>query len=114
EALVVDFFAGSGTTFHATALLNADDNGRRRCILVTNNEVNEDQAKTLAKEGHYPGHERFEKHGVAESVAWPRCRNVINGRRDDGTNLPGVYLNERELSEGFEENLEYFRLDFLD
>ena len=111
---MVDFFAGSGTTFHATALLNVDDNGRRRCILVTNNEVNEDQAKTLAKEGYYPGDEQFEKHGVADLVAWPRCRNVINGRRSDGTSLPGTYLNEQELSEGFEENLEYFRLDFLD
>ena len=114
EALVVDFFAGSGTTFHATALLNVDDNGRRRCILVTNNEVNEDQTKTLAKEGYYPGDEQFEKYGVADLVAWPRCRNVINGRRSDGTSLPGTYLNEQELSEGFEENLEYFRLDFLD
>lgn len=114
EALVVDFFAGSGTTFHATALLNADDNGQRRCILVTDNEVNEDQTKTLAEEGYFLGDARFEKHGIAESVAWPRCRNVINGKRDDGTNLPGTYLNERELSEGFEENLEYFRLDFLD
>jgi len=114
EALVLDFFAGSGTTFHATALLNADDNGRRRCILVTNNEVNEEQTKALAKKGYYPGDAEFERHGVAESVAWPRCRNVTNGRRSDGTPLPGVYLNERELSEGFEENIEYFRLEFND
>jgi adenine-specific DNA-methyltransferase len=39
DATVLDFFAGSGTTLHATALLNAEDGGRRRCILVTNNEV---------------------------------------------------------------------------
>jgi len=39
NALIVDFFAGSGTTFHATCLLNAEDAGSRRCILVTNNEV---------------------------------------------------------------------------
>jgi adenine-specific DNA-methyltransferase len=114
QALVVDFFAGSGTTFHATALLNADDGGKRRCILVTNNEVSEDQTRGLAKEGCYPGDSRFEKHGIADAVAWPRCRNVINGRRDDGTDLPGTYLNEEELSKGFEENIEYLRLDFLD
>ena len=34
--------------------------------------------------------------------------------RDDGTALVGEYLNGRPMAEGFEENLEYFRLDFLD
>lgn len=36
NALIVDFFAGSGTTLHAVNLLNAQDQGHRRCILVTN------------------------------------------------------------------------------
>ena len=39
SALIVDFFAGSGTTLHAVNLLNAEDGGHRRCIMVTNNEV---------------------------------------------------------------------------
>lgn len=39
NALIVDFFAGSGTTLNAVNLLNAADSGQRRCILVTNNEV---------------------------------------------------------------------------
>lgn len=34
DALVLDFFGGSGTTLHATYALNADDDGSRRCILV--------------------------------------------------------------------------------
>lgn len=34
DALVLDFFAGSGTTLHAAFELNAADGGRRRCILV--------------------------------------------------------------------------------
>ena len=51
NALILDFFAGSGTTLHAVNLLNAMDGGCRRCILVTNNEVSEDEAKTLTKEG---------------------------------------------------------------
>jgi len=38
DALFLDFFAGSGTTMHAVLELNAEDSGRRRCILVTNNE----------------------------------------------------------------------------
>lgn len=37
---ILDFFAGSGTTLHATMQLNAEDGGNRRCILVTNNENN--------------------------------------------------------------------------
>ena len=36
-ALIIDFFAGSGTTMHAVNLLNAEDGGHRRCIMVTNN-----------------------------------------------------------------------------
>ncbi len=114
NALIVDFFAGSGTTLQATCLLNAEDGGQRRCILVTNNEVNEKEAKQLNEAGHWPGQVEFEKHGICESVTWPRCKYVINGQRDDGTQLPGVYLNGREMKEGFEANLDYFKLDFLD
>ena len=40
SSLVLDFFAGSGTTLHATMQLNAEDGGHRQCILVTNNENN--------------------------------------------------------------------------
>ena len=46
NALIVDFFAGSGTTLHAVNLLNAEDGGHRRCIMVTNNEVSDEEAKT--------------------------------------------------------------------
>ena len=41
NALIVDFFAGSGTTLHAVNLLNAEDGGHRRCTMVTNNEVSD-------------------------------------------------------------------------
>lgn len=54
-ALIVDFFAGSGTTLHAVNLLNAEDGGQRRCIMVTNNEVSEDEAKSLKNKGYNPG-----------------------------------------------------------
>lgn len=114
NALIVDFFAGSGTTFHSTALLNAEIGGNRRCILVTNNEVTEKKEKTLALEGHFPGDPEFERYGVAESVAWPRCKTSVLGRREDGSLLEGDYLNGRHLQEGFAENIEYLRLDFLD
>ena len=114
NAIVMDFFGGSGTTVHATALLNAEDGGNRRCILVTNNEVAEKEAKRLGEEGILPGDREFERHGVCEAVTWPRCKYATQGRRDDGTALPGMYLDGTEMKDGLNENLEYFRLDFLD
>jgi adenine-specific DNA-methyltransferase len=113
EALVMDFFAGSGTTYQAVAMLNADDGGERRCILVTNNEVKESVATELATKDIFLGDSEFEARGVCEAVTWPRCRAVTTGERADGTPLEGVQLDGREFSEGFEENLECFRLDFL-
>ncbi|MDO8468150.1 MAG: site-specific DNA-methyltransferase [Candidatus Peribacter sp.] len=114
DALILDFFAGSGTTLHATLLLNAEDSGTRRCILVTNNEVEDKKSKILAKKNIHPGDSRFEKYGICEEVTWPRCKYVVDGKRDDGTELSGEYLNGRELSKGFEENIQYLRLDYLD
>lgn len=40
NSIILDFFAGSGTTGHAVAQLNAEDGGNRRYILCTNNENN--------------------------------------------------------------------------
>ena len=40
DSIVLDFFAGSGTTGHATMQLNKDDGGNRQFILCTNNENN--------------------------------------------------------------------------
>lgn len=54
NALIVDFFAGSGTTLHAVNLLNAEDGGHRRCIMVTNNEVSDAEAKSLTKQDTSP------------------------------------------------------------
>jgi len=92
NALVVDFFAGSGTTLHAVNLLNAEDGGCRRCILVTNNEVSSDEAKSLKQKGYHPGDTEWEEYGICRAVTWPRTRNSILGNRLDGTALVGDYL----------------------
>jgi adenine-specific DNA-methyltransferase len=97
QALVVDFFAGSGTTLHAVDLLNAADGGKRRCLLVTNNEVSEEEARSLAASGHRPGDPEWEQHGICCSVTWPRCKYAILGRRDDGTELDGEYLTGKTV-----------------
>jgi adenine-specific DNA-methyltransferase len=114
KAIILDFFGGSGTTLHATALLNNETGGSRQCILVTNNEVTDKVEAKLLEQDIFQGDPEFEKHGVAESVAWPRCRSVVTEHRLDGKQLEGDYLHGRAMSEGFDENLEYFRLDFLD
>ena len=104
-ALVLDFFAGSGTTLNAINLLNATDGGTRRCILVTNNEVSAEKSALLTAEGLQPGDEDWERHGICRSVTWPRSKYTILGQRDDGTVLPGEYLTgktvEREKSRNF-------------
>lgn len=114
DALVLDFFAGSGTTLHATAYLNSQDDGRRRCFLVTNNEVKAEIADALHKRGIYRGDIEWEAAGVFESATRPRTKAAITGIRPDEKPVEGGYLDEREYAEGFEENVEFFRLDYLD
>ena len=115
NALIVDFFAGSGTTLHAVNLLNAEDGGNRRCILVTNNEVSDDEAKALKKQGYQPGDEEWEKLGIARYVTWPRTVCSITGQVVNGKPLKGEYLgSEISMSDGFAANAEYFKLGFLD
>ncbi len=71
SALILDFFAGSGTTLHATMVLNAEDGGSRRCILVTNNE-----------------------NGICEQVTYERNRRVIKGyTTPKGVAVAGLVAN---------------------
>jgi len=115
DALIVDFFAGSGTTLHAVNLMNAKDGGQRRCIMVTNNEVSEAEAKSLTKQGFKPGDEEWEKLGIARYVTWPRTVCSIEGHDVNGNPLEGNYLgSDLPMSNGFEANAAYFKLGFLD
>ena len=67
----LDFFAGSGTTLHATMQLNAEDGGHRKCILVTNNE-----------------------NRICEEVTYERNKRVINGyTTPKGEEVPGLTAN---------------------
>lgn len=56
DSIILDYFAGSGTTLHTTMTLNAEDGGNRQCILVTNNENN-----------------------ICEEVTYERNKKVIQG-----------------------------------
>lgn len=115
NALIVDFFAGSGTTLHAVNLLNEEDGGNRRCILVTNNEVSDAEEKNLRRAGYTPESDEWQKLGIARYVTWPRTVCSIEGHDINGEPLKGKYLDtEKEMSEGFKANAAYFKLGFLD
>ena len=115
NALIVDFFAGSGTTLHAVNLLNAEDGGQRRCIMVTNNEVSDAEAKALTKQGYKPSDEEWEKLGIARYVTWPRTVCSIEGHDVNGKPLKGNYLGSNiPMADGFKANAAYFKLGFLD
>lgn len=115
NAIVLDFFAGSGTTLHAVNLLNAEDGGHRRCILVTNNEVSNDEAKAFSKQGLKPGDVEWESHGIAKYVTWPRTVCSIEGHDINGQPLKGTYLDsDRKMSDGFAANACFYKLGYLD
>lgn len=114
NAVVLDFFAGSGTTGHAVAKLNGEDGGRRRFILVTNNEVGPEQATALRAAGHVPGDPGWEEQGIAEHITWPRIRAAITGCNPQNRPVPGTYLDGTSMADGFHENVEFFRLAYLD
>ena len=115
NALILDFFAGSGTTLHAVNLLNAEDGGNRRCIMVTNNEVSNDEAKKLSEQGYRQGDEEWEKLGIARYVTWPRTVCSIKGEDINGKPLKGSYLgSDIPMADGFKSNAIFFKLGFLD
>lgn len=115
NALIVDFFAGSGTTLHAVNLINAEDGGNRRCIMVTNNEVSADEAKALSAQGYQPGDLEWEELGIAKYVTWPRTVCSIEGHDVNGNPLKGNYLvSDRPMADGFKANAAFFKLGFLD
>jgi len=80
DSVIVDFFAGSGTTLHATMQLNAEDGGHRQCILVTNNENN-----------------------ICEEVTYERNKRVIEGyTKPNGEFVEGLKDNNlRYFKVGF-------------
>lgn len=85
NAVVVDFFAGSGSTAEAVIRLNEEDGGSRQVILVTNNELGKDEDKKLRAQGHLPGTPEYEGLGVFHNVTKPRVKTVITGIREDGS-----------------------------
>ena len=114
EAIVLDFFSGSGTTAHALMRLNKQDGGRRQCISVTNNEVAADEQKALREQGLRPGDPEWEKHGICDYITKPRVAAAITGKTPAGEPIKGDYkfTDEFPMADGFEENAEFFTLTY--
>lgn len=74
DIVVLDFFAGSGTTAEAVLILNQEDDGSRSFILSTNNE-----------------------NKIAENITYKRLKNVVNGYG----NTKGISANIRYFKTGF-------------
>lgn len=84
SSLILDFFAGSGTTGQAVLELNADSDSNRRFILCTDNENN-----------------------IASNVCYPRLSKVINGYTKQGSE------EDSEQVFGVKGNLKYYQTDFV-
>lgn len=104
DAVVLDFFGGSGTTAEAVIRLNAEDQGTRQCILVTNNELSAKDDAALRKAGYGPGSEEYEAKGVFNHVTKPRVETIVTGVRQDGS----------AYSEGPPANVEFLELVYLE
>ena len=80
DSIILDFFAGSGTTLDAIMRLNSEDGGHRQCILITNNE-----------------------NGICEKVTYERNKRVIEGyKTPKGKYVEGLKNNNlRYLKVGF-------------
>ena len=117
DAIILDFFAGSGTAGHAVLKLNKEDGGNRKFILCTNNEVSADEEKEFRKkhslsssdfkkwkkESRKEWLEFQEENGICSAVCYPRVKKVIDGY----TNLRGKKI------EGLGGNLQYFKTSFV-
>lgn len=114
NAVVLDFFAGSGTTAHAVMRLNKQDGGNRQCISVTNNEVAADEQKALREKGLRPGDPEWEQWGICEYITKPRVAAAITGKTPDGEPIKGNYkfTDEFPMADGFEANAEFFTLTY--
>jgi adenine-specific DNA-methyltransferase len=85
DSLVLDFFAGSGTTAHAIHKLNKEDGGNRRVILVSSTEATTDEPSK----------------NICRDVCATRVRRVIEGYGDNaGLGGDFAYLRCRRISPG--------------
>ena len=87
NSIILDFFAGSGTTGQAVMELNEEDGGKRQFILCTNNE-----------------------NGIAENITYERLYRVINGEGTKGEQIKWQYSKDKKSLKN--NNLDVFRIAY--
>ena len=114
DAVVLDFFAGSGTTAHAVMRLNLLDNGRRQCICITNNEVSQDEEDELRRQRLRPGDPEWERWGICEYITKPRLEAAMTGVTPNGEPIEGEYeyTDDFPFANGLDENVEFFTMTY--
>lgn len=114
DAVVVDFFAGSGTTAHAVCRLNRQDDGRRVSVSITNNGVSAHEQTRLRTTGFRPGDAEWEELGIYNHITKPRLEAAISGSTPAGHAISSSYkfTDEFPIADGFEENVEFFTLTY--
>ncbi len=117
NAMVLDFFAGSGSTGHAVLSLNSEDGGNRRFVLCTNNEVKPSEIQAYCKKNNITMRDYFtlvhkknkkvlsfiDENGLVNKYTYPRLHNVICGYTTD---------KEKKI-EGFTSNLKVYESDII-
>lgn len=107
DALILDFFAGSGSTGHAVLSLNEEDGGNRKFVLCTNNEVKNSKIQKYCDENKITLEEYYKKlhnkntkiadfsrkNGLANLFTYPRLKNVILGHKVGKTTTKGLSSN---------------------
>lgn len=91
DSIILDFFAGSGTTGEAVLKLNREDGGNRKFILCQNNEKTDTTPN-----------------GIAYDVTAKRLKRVMTGECYDGTK-PEAWLKKHEPYGGALDVLEYVK-----
>lgn len=117
DITVLDFFAGSGTTGQAVLELNKEDNGKRRCILCTNNEVSKDKQEKYfsLKDKEFEEYSKTESYkerikepefqslGICQSITYKRIQNIVNG----------YFSSNKNRIKGIPSNWHYYKINTI-
>lgn len=101
HSIVLDFFAGSGTTLHATMKLNAEDGGNRQCILVQQKEKDNNICQNITYERNRrvmqgytnPKGEKIE--GLGNSLKYYRTAFVGENEAEYATDKDKIILSKK-------------------
>lgn len=140
NAIILDFFAGSGSTGEAVLQLNHEDGGDRQFILCTNNEISAiNSVKYLHSQGYLLDYSPGER--IKSSTIWNRINKSFKNDKDSfnelfinnkgkqqheqygickfvtyprlKTVITGIRNDESRFSDGLKGSLKYYKTEFV-